>query len=136
MADPKIIHAYRHLYRGLLHAVQFSKPARYTARNQLRRAFREEGAKYDSRGIARTIRFLEAATRERGPEHRVLKNLIFIAWCRYDDSTGWKHTQLEQRVKENRRVLCRVSPATIGANQCSGRPLSIMWRKRCTTTMT
>ncbi|KAI0439758.1 DUF1763-domain-containing protein [Xylaria telfairii] len=105
MADPKIIHAYRHLYRGLLHAVQFSKPARYTARNQLRRAFREEGAKYDARGIARTIRFLDAATRERGPEHRVLKNLIFIAWSRYDDSTGWKHTQLQQRTKENRPAL-------------------------------
>ncbi|KAI1748548.1 DUF1763-domain-containing protein [Xylaria castorea] len=93
MTDPQIIHAYRHLYRGLLHAVQFSKPARYTARNQLRRAFREKGAKYDCRGIARTIRFLDAATRERGLEHRVLKNLLFVAWYRYEDAFDWRLPQ-------------------------------------------
>ncbi|KAI0451785.1 mitochondrial carrier protein [Xylaria acuta] len=103
MTDPKIIHAYRHLYRGLLHAVQFSKPARYTARNQLRRAFCEKGAKYDYRGITRTIRFLDAATRERGLEHRVLKNLLFIAWHRYDDAPSWRHAQLEQRAEQHRR---------------------------------
>jgi hypothetical protein len=105
MADPKVVHAYRHLYRGLLHAVQFSKPARYTARNQLRRAFREKGAEYDPRGIARTIRFLDAATRERGLEHRVLKNLLLMAWHRYDDKSNWKHAQLEQQAKARRHVL-------------------------------
>ncbi|KAI3327971.1 DUF1763-domain-containing protein [Xylariaceae sp. AK1471] len=101
MADPKIIHAYRHLYRGLLHGVQFSKPARYTARNQLRRAFRDKGAKYDPRGIARTIRFLDAATRERGLEHRVLKNLLIMAWYRYEDGHNWRHvqTELEEHVQ-------------------------------------
>ncbi|KAI0432868.1 DUF1763-domain-containing protein [Xylaria sp. FL1042] len=98
MADPKVIHAYRHLYRGLLHAVQFSKPARYTARNQLRRAFRERGAKYDHRGIVRTILFLNAATRERGLEHRVLKNLLLIAWHRYDNANNWKHVQKELEI--------------------------------------
>ncbi|KAJ2994250.1 hypothetical protein NUW58_g1603 [Xylaria curta] len=97
MADLKVIHAYRHLYRGLLHAVQFSKPARFTARNQLRRAFREKGAKYDHRGIARTIRFLEAATRERGLEHRVLKTLLIIAWSRYEDRSGWRHALIEEQ---------------------------------------
>ncbi|KAI0556228.1 DUF1763-domain-containing protein [Xylaria curta] len=117
MTDPKIIHAYRHLYRGLLHAVQFSKPARYTARDQLRRAFREKGAKYDYRGIARTIRFLDAATRERGLEHRVLKNLLFIAWHRNRDASDWRHIQLEQLAEQTRRVLCRVSPGIVGANQ-------------------
>ncbi|KAI0186594.1 hypothetical protein EV127DRAFT_170285 [Xylaria flabelliformis] len=105
MTDIKIIHAYRHLYRGLLHAVQFSKPARYTARNQLRRAFREKGAKYDYQKIARTIRFLDAATRERGLEHRVLKNLLFIAWHRYEDASDWKRTQLEQQAEQNRPAL-------------------------------
>ncbi|KAK5631255.1 hypothetical protein RRF57_006969 [Xylaria bambusicola] len=99
MADAKVLHAYRHLYRGLLRAVQFSKPSRFTARNQLRRAFREKGAQYDARGVARTIRFLDAATRERGLEHRVLKNLLIIAWHRYDES-GWKHALSEHQAKE------------------------------------
>lgn len=103
MASTEVIHAYRHLYRGLLHAVQFSKPARYTARNQLRRAFREKGARYDQRGIARTIRFLDAAKRERGPEHRVLKNLLIMAWYRYD-SSGWKQAISEKSINERRQV--------------------------------
>ncbi|RYC61815.1 hypothetical protein CHU98_g4395 [Xylaria longipes] len=109
MADPKIIHAYRHLYRGLLHAVQFSKPARYTARNQLRRAFREKGAKYDYRGIARTIRFLDAATRERGLEHRVLKNLLFIAWPALEDhvqKTVYKHYDMTIAMLNKSMGLC------------------------------
>ncbi|KAI0101875.1 hypothetical protein GGR51DRAFT_528816 [Nemania sp. FL0031] len=97
MADPKVIHAYRHLYRGLLHAVQFAKPARFTARNQLRKAFREKGAKYDVRGIARTIRFLDAATRETGLEHHVLKNLLVIAWHRYENPPTWREVQVEQK---------------------------------------
>lgn len=105
MADPEVIHAYRHLYRGLLHAVHFSKPARFSARNQLRRAFREKGAKYDHRGIARTVRFLDAATRERGLEHRVLKNLLMMAWYRYDDAPGWRHAQLEQQAMEKKTEL-------------------------------
>ncbi|KAI0974769.1 DUF1763-domain-containing protein [Xylaria arbuscula] len=108
MADLNVIHAYRHLYRALLHAVQFAKPARYTARNQLRRAFREKGAHYDARGIVRTIFFLKAAARERGLEHRVLKNLIMIAWHRYDDSPNWKHVQLAQLAIRKRQVLVDV----------------------------
>ncbi|KAI0843470.1 DUF1763-domain-containing protein [Hypoxylon sp. FL0890] len=83
MADLKVIHAYRHLYRGLLHAVQFSKPARYIARDQLRRAFREERAKFDPRSTIRTLRFLEAAARTRGLEHSILKNLLLTAYYRY-----------------------------------------------------
>lgn len=117
MADPEVIHAYRHLYRGLLHAVHFSKPARFSARNQLRRAFREKGAKYDHRGIARTIRFLDAATRERGLEHRVLKNLLMMAWYRYDDAPGWRHAQLEQQAMEKKQVLVTVTTDVVSANQ-------------------
>ncbi|KAI1275760.1 DUF1763-domain-containing protein [Xylaria sp. FL0933] len=113
MADPKIIHAYRHLYRGLLHAVQFSKPARYTARDQLRRAFREKGAKYDPRGVVRTILFLEAATRERGLEHRVLKNLLTIAWHRHADKSNWKHVQLDQQAKQHRKEFEAHVQATV-----------------------
>ncbi|KAI0878485.1 DUF1763-domain-containing protein [Hypoxylon argillaceum] len=114
MADLKVIHAYRHLYRGLLHAVQFSKPARYTALTQLRRAFREKGAKYDARGIPRTIRFLAAAARERGLEHRVLKNLIMIAWHREDDAQkNWRSFQIEQRQNLTKKELEEHVQATV-----------------------
>ncbi|KAI0518238.1 DUF1763-domain-containing protein [Xylaria bambusicola] len=116
MADAKVIHAYRHIYRGLLRAVQFSKPSRYTARNQLRRAFREKGAQYDARGIARTIRFLDAATRERGLEHKVLKNLLMIAWYRYDRS-DWKLALSEHEAKEKRQVPMIVSQGVVSVNQ-------------------
>ncbi|KAI2631720.1 mitochondrial carrier protein [Xylaria nigripes] len=104
MTDLNVIHAYRHLYRGLLHAVQFAKPSRFTARDQLRRAFREKGAKYDARGIARTIRFLEAAARERGLEHRVLKNLLRLAWHRYGSVPSWSHTWSSENKKKKRQA--------------------------------
>ena len=103
MASTEVIHAYRHLYRDLLHTVQFSNPAQDTARNQLRKAFHEKGARYDQRGIARTIRFLDAGKRERGPEHRVLKHLLIMAWYRYD-SSGWKQAIAEKSINERRQV--------------------------------
>lgn len=91
MTDLEVIHAYRHLYRGLLHAIQFSKPAQYVARHQLRTAFREERSKFDHRSITRTKIFLEAAARNRGVEHNILKNLLLTAYFRYQASQApWK----------------------------------------------
>lgn len=87
MGDVQIIHAYRQLYRHGLRAVQFSKPARYVLRDRLRASFREENAKLDSSGVDRTIQFFEAAQRSRGPEHKVLKNLLFVAFHRYEGRT-------------------------------------------------
>ncbi|KAI6080571.1 DUF1763-domain-containing protein [Hypoxylon rubiginosum] len=102
MANLKIIHAYRHIYRGLLHAIQFSKPARFTARDQLRAAFRDERSKLDSRSIARTLRFLEAATRTRGLEHTILRNLLLTAYYRQKDAQNpWKF--VDQNLKHPRR---------------------------------
>lgn len=72
-----VIHSYRALYRGLLRAVQYSKPARYTARDQLRDAFRKEHpSTYNQAKINKTIEFLALATQYSGLEHRILKNLI------------------------------------------------------------
>ncbi|KAI0378322.1 DUF1763-domain-containing protein [Hypomontagnella monticulosa] len=100
MADIQVIHAYRHLYRGLLHAVQFSGPARYIARDQLRAAFREKGAKLDPRSTTRTLRFLEAAARTRGLEHRILRNLLHVAFYRYHASRkSWKHVEISLKQK-------------------------------------
>ncbi|KAI1418094.1 DUF1763-domain-containing protein [Hypoxylon sp. FL1857] len=102
MTDIKVIHAYRHLYRGLLHAIQFSRPALYIVRDQLRKAFREERAKLDPRSIARTLRFLEAATRARGLEHRILKNLLLTAYFRHEASRhSWRHVERLPEKKGN-----------------------------------
>lgn len=79
----EIINAYRYLYRGLLRAVQFSKPARYTARDQLRDAFRRDNPiTFDQLKINRTLEFLRLATLEAGFEHRILKNILRMNWER------------------------------------------------------
>jgi hypothetical protein len=90
MSQTDVIHDYRSLYRGLLRAVQFSKPARFTARDQLRRAFRERGARYDAEGIKRTGWFLDAAAREAGLEHKIMKNLLRTQYEREQARENWK----------------------------------------------
>lgn len=81
------IHAYRHLYRALLHAVQYSKPARYTARDQLRDAFRKEDSSlFSKKKVERTVEFLNIAAREKGLEHQLVKTLIFTSYGRRLDS--------------------------------------------------
>ncbi|KAI1083792.1 DUF1763-domain-containing protein [Whalleya microplaca] len=99
MSEYTVIHAYRHLYRGLLHAVQFAKPARYIVRAQLRKAFTEPGAaKLDQQRLVRTLMFLQAAAREKGIEHTVLKTLIHTAYFRYHhDRDTWKIVQIQKK---------------------------------------
>lgn len=76
-----IVRAYRHLYRGLLRAVQYSKPARFTARNQLRTGFRKGSIQdFNQEKISKTLEFLVGAERERGLEHKIVKNLLYTAW--------------------------------------------------------
>ncbi|KAG4432633.1 hypothetical protein IFR05_011886 [Cadophora sp. M221] len=80
-ASTELIHAYRQLYRGLLHAVQYSKPARYLARDQLRNAFRKgEPASFDQQKVTRTIEFLKYAAEEKGLEHRIVKTLLHTSY--------------------------------------------------------
>lgn len=85
MSNTEIIHAYRHLYRELLRAVRYATPARYTARDALRRAFREP-RRFNSQEVERTRWFLSAAAKEAGLEHRILKNLLYVSWYRNEDS--------------------------------------------------
>jgi hypothetical protein len=71
------IRSYRHLYKALLKAVQYSHPARTICRDQLRDAYRNEPqSNYNPVKIARTLEFLDGAARERGMEHKILKNLL------------------------------------------------------------
>lgn len=81
----EIIYAYRNLYRGLLHAVQYSKPARYIARDQLRKAFRKEHpSSFNQEKVDKTVEFLRLAAREKGLEHRIVRNLLHTAyWEKY-----------------------------------------------------
>ncbi|KOS22214.1 UPF0593 mitochondrial protein [Escovopsis weberi] len=92
--------AYRHLYRGLLRAVQYSSPARYVARDQLRAAFREPGGTLDAEGVRRTVWFLKAAGKEKGLEHRMLRNLLEVS-RRRGQRGAWRKVLNESRQKPN-----------------------------------
>ena len=96
-----LLHAYRHLLRAALRAVQFSKPARYVVRDQIREGFELSGtttkvlAPYDPERVRRTIWFLKAASQEAGLESRILKSLVRVAWERKVGTgprTTWKGT--------------------------------------------
>ncbi|KAL7798168.1 hypothetical protein V8C37DRAFT_368963 [Trichoderma ceciliae] len=100
-----ITQAYRRLYRGLLRAVQYSAPARYVVRDQLRAAFRERNAVLDGEGVKRTVWFLEAAARERGLEHKILKNLIRVRLDRSWGTKSWKRALNETKQKADTRQL-------------------------------
>lgn len=99
VASQEIIHAYRHLYRSLLRAVQYSRPGRDVARDQLRAAFREKGATYDETGIKRTRWFLEAAGKQRGLEHSIVKNLLRVRSMRHWDRKSFKLLVTESQMK-------------------------------------
>jgi hypothetical protein len=84
-----IIHAYRHLLRHSLRAIQFSKPARFTLRDRLRLAFRKGFATaFEPSRIENTLEFLRYATRENGLEHKILKNLLFVWWLQEKGGRG------------------------------------------------
>ena len=80
-SNTQIVLAYRTLYRSALHAVQYSKPARYIVRDILGTAFRNSHpSEFNANEIRNTILFLENAARFKGLEHRVLKNLMHVRW--------------------------------------------------------
>lgn len=81
-----LLRSYRRLYRHALYAVKYAVPARYTVRDELRRAYRSgSAADFDSEKIDRTVAFLQSATEQTGTAHKVLKNLIKV-W--YWESRG------------------------------------------------
>ena len=95
MLREEVLHAYRHLYRHGLRAIQFSKPARYTLRDRLRMAFRKGSpAELNKQKIKNTLEFLQYATAENGLEHKILKNLL-VVW-RFQDKGGNKRTKSQK----------------------------------------
>ena len=76
----QIVLAYRHLYQLALRAVHYSKPARFTIRDRLRRAFRDAHPNdFDGRRVRNTCQFLHTAASARTLEHSVLRSLL-ITW--------------------------------------------------------
>ncbi|OAA63053.1 hypothetical protein ISF_04929 [Cordyceps fumosorosea ARSEF 2679] len=106
----EVLHAYRHLYKGLLRGVQYSIPARYIVRDQIRLAFRQDAptttattattatttgaANWDAGAIKRTLWFLSAAGREKGLEHRILRNLVRMHSERAAPTRRWRRAQI------------------------------------------
>lgn len=77
----EVILAYRHLYKHLLRAVQYSKPARFVVQDRMRNAFRDAALEnFDANRIGRTLQFLDGAAKSTGLEHKILKNLMFVWW--------------------------------------------------------
>lgn len=91
MSNTDLIHAYRHLYRSVLQAVQYSTPARYTARDLLRTGFRQANGRFDKEAAKRTVWFFKAAAKETGIEHKIVRNLLKTAYHRkMDHRPKWK----------------------------------------------
>ncbi|KAF1919574.1 hypothetical protein BDU57DRAFT_546203 [Ampelomyces quisqualis] len=98
MASESVIHAYRHLYRQGLRAVQFSKPARYTLRDRLRLAFRKGCARdLEPQRVANTLEFLLYATKENGIEHKIVKNLLLVWWSQKNGGRGKPKARIPTR---------------------------------------
>ncbi|KAJ5129224.1 uncharacterized protein N7515_005263 [Penicillium bovifimosum] len=80
-----VVHAYRHLYRQGLKAIQYSTPGRYILLKSLRKSYRSSPSEeFDPAKIANTIRFLERATEVAGMEHKILKNLLLVRYWQQD----------------------------------------------------
>jgi hypothetical protein len=80
-----VVHAYRHLYRQGLKAIQYSTPGRYILLKSLRKSYRSSPPEeFDPSKIANTIRFLERATEVAGMEHKILKNLLLARYWQQD----------------------------------------------------
>lgn len=128
MSSAELVQAYRRLYRSALRAVQFSKPARYVIRDQLRAAFRgerttmtsaanNEGAQpFDPEAVRRTVWFFNSAAESRGIEHKILQNLLKTAYWRRKEAASrqpsWKVVSQQKKPKPE-CVLLRSPPPSL-----------------------
>ena len=90
MSTQELVHAYRHLLRWSLRAVQFSKPARFLVRDTLRAAFRDKTGTFEPSRVQSTIWFLESAATYVGVEHKILKNLLHVRSIQRRAIGPWK----------------------------------------------
>jgi hypothetical protein len=84
----EILHAYRHLLRTSLHAIQYSTPARHVITSRLRLSFRSSPiSSFEPKRISNTLEFLSNAGKTTGLEHQILRNLLMV-W--YWEPAQWK----------------------------------------------
>ncbi|KAJ4379725.1 hypothetical protein N0V86_004907 [Didymella sp. IMI 355093] len=103
MSKRAVVHAYRHVLRHSLRAIQFSKPARFTLRDRLRSAFTKGAVSdFDQQKISNTLEFLQYATKQNGLEHKVLKNLLLVWW--HQDRGGRSRTKSKSRQREDLEI--------------------------------
>lgn len=94
-SNQDILSSYRLLYRHAMYAVQYAAPARYTLRILLENAYRTgNAADYDAQKINNTVTFLEGAAKEKGLEHRILKNLLHTWFWDVNDGKHRKRRSL------------------------------------------
>lgn len=81
LAPQQVIHAYRHLYRQGLKAINYSTPSRHVLLRNLRKSFRTSYRQdYDPQKIENTVRFLQRASDVAGMEHKIVKNLMIVRY--------------------------------------------------------
>jgi len=77
----EVVRSYRGLYRQGLHAVQYATPSRYTLKTLIENSYRAGvAADFNAQAIENTRTFLQCAAKEKGLEHRILKNLLHTWW--------------------------------------------------------
>lgn len=76
-SSQEIVRSYRQLYRRGLHAVKYAAPGRYTLKILLENEYRTgNAADFDAQKINNTLTFLEGAAKDKGLEHKIVKNLL------------------------------------------------------------
>ena len=103
-SSQEIVRSYRQIYRLGLYAVRYAVPARHTLRILIENAYRTgSAADYDAQKINNTLTFLEGAAKEKGLEHKILKNLLHTWYW------GVNGSSVKKRCVSNRyrvRVSC------------------------------
>ncbi|KAJ4416832.1 hypothetical protein N0V85_002114 [Neurospora sp. IMI 360204] len=104
MSNQELVHAYRHLLRWSLRAVQFSKPARFVVRDTLRAAFRDENGTFEPSRVKSTLWFLESAATYVGVEHKIIKNLVHVRYIQEKAIGPWR-IRAQSLSKSQQRAL-------------------------------
>jgi hypothetical protein len=106
----EILHAYRHLLRTSLRAIQYSTPARHVLLSRLRLSFRSSPlADFEPARIANTVTFLEGAAKTTGMEHQILRNLLKV-WY-------WEPVQWRDRGGRDGGAVGRGASAGVGMGE-------------------
>ncbi|KAK9470296.1 uncharacterized protein V1510DRAFT_423511 [Dipodascopsis tothii] len=90
---------YRSVWRLSMRAIRKSSPQRYYLRRILRNFFTDPEIVYEPVKFENTLLFLEAAEKYRGLEHKILKNLLHVAWSRRMAESKRPNTPITDKVR-------------------------------------